>query len=198
MSSGAHKSHPSPSAGAVTSYIHAGGRIGVLLEVSCESDFVAQTEEFHELIHDIAMHIAASNPKFIRKENVTPEAYEREKDLWRSALAASPLLQHVAEKIVEGKMAGFCEKVCLNEQPFIKDPTISIQQLIAAKANKFGENIAVRRFARFKVGEGVTTAVDDRDSSPEGGDEAGIPVKKPKGPKSGSGYAAAKLDEESE
>jgi elongation factor Ts len=108
------------------------------------------------------------------------------------------MLQPVAEKIVEGKMAEFCEKYCLLEQPFIKDQTISISRLIASKVGKLGENITVRRFARFKVGEGVATAADNRDNSPEGGDEAGVPVKKPQGPKSGSGFAAAKLGEESE
>jgi elongation factor Ts len=198
MSSGAHKSHPSPSAGAVTSYIHAGGRIGVLLEVSCESDFVARTEEFDELIHDIAMHIAASDPKFIRREDVTPQAYELERDIYRSQAEATGKPPAVVEKIVEGKLARFYEEVCLNEQPFIKDQTISIQQLIAAKANKLGENIAVRRFARFKVGGGVTSTGDNRDRGLDGGDEAGIPVMKPKGPKSDSGFTAAKLDEESE
>ena len=148
------------SEGSVASYIHAGGKIGVLLEINCESDFVARTEDFKELVHDIAMHIAASDPKFVRKEDVTPEAYEREKDIYRSQAIASGKPANIAEKMVEGKMAKFYEEVCLLEQPFIKDQTVSIAQLIATKIGKLGENIAVRRFARFKVGEaGETVAV---------------------------------------
>ena len=148
------------SEGSVASYIHAGGKIGVLVEINCESDFVARTEDFKELVHDIAMHIAASDPKFVRKEDVTPEAYEREKDIYRSQAIASGKPANIAEKMVEGKMAKFYEEVCLLEQPFIKDQTVSIAQLIATKIGKLGENIAVRRFARFKVGEvGETIAV---------------------------------------
>src|SRR3989449_11101828 len=145
------------SEGSVASYIHAGGKIGVLLEVNCESDFVARTEDFKELVHDIAMHIAASDPKFIRKEDVTPEAYEREKDIYRAQAAATGKPPQVVEKIVEGKMSKFYEEVCLYEQPFIKDQTVSIAQLIATKIGKLGENIAVRRFSRFKVGEAGAT-----------------------------------------
>jgi len=148
------------SEGSVASYIHAGGKIGVLVEINCESDFVARTEDFKELVHDIAMHIAASDPKFVRKEDVTPEAYEREKDIYRAQAIASGKPANIAEKMVEGKMAKFYEEVCLLEQPFIKDQTVSIAQLIAAKIGKLGENIAVRRFARFKVGEaGETIAI---------------------------------------
>ncbi len=148
------------SEGSVASYIHAGGKIGVLVEVNCESDFVARTEDFKELVHDIAMHIAASDPKFIRKEDITPEAYEREKDIYRSQAAATGKPPQVVEKIVDGKMSKFYEEVCLYEQPFIKDQTISISQLIASKIGKLGENIAVRRFARFKVGDaGETIAI---------------------------------------
>jgi elongation factor Ts len=147
------------SEGSVTSYIHAGGKIGVLVEVNCESDFVARTDDFKELVHDIAMHIAASDPKFIRKEDVTPEAFEREKDIYLAQAVASGKPQNIAEKMVAGKMAKFYEEVCLLEQPFIKDQTMSISQLIAAKIGKLGENISVRRFARFKVGDaGVTIA----------------------------------------
>src|SRR5437588_3201129 len=148
------------SEGSVASYIHAGGKIGVLLEVNCESDFVARTDDFKEMVHDIAMHIAASDPKFIRKEDVTPEAYEREKDIYRAQAAATGKPPQVVAKIVEGKMSKFYEEVCLLEQPFIKYQTISVSQLIAAKIVQLGENIAVRRFARFKVGEvGETVAI---------------------------------------
>ena len=147
------------SEGSVASYIHAGGKIGVLVEVNCESDFVARTEDFKELVHDVAMHIAASDPKFVRKEDVTPEAFEREKDIYRAQAAATGKPPQVVEKIVEGKMSKFYEEVCLYEQPFIKDQTVSISQLIATKIGKLGENISVRRFARFKVGDaGATVA----------------------------------------
>jgi len=154
--------------GLVTSYIHAGGKIGVLVEVNCESDFVARTHDFKELVHDIAMHIAASDPKFIRKEDVTPEAYEREKDIYRAQAKATGKPDHVAEKIVEGKMGKFYEEVCLYEQPFIKDQTISVSQLIASKIGKLGENISVRRFARFKVGDQGETVALSKPGGPGG------------------------------
>jgi elongation factor Ts len=148
------------SEGSVASYIHAGGKIGVLVEVNCESDFVARTEDFKALVHDVAMHIAASDPKFIRKEDVTPDAYAREKDIYLAQAKASGKPDHIAEKMVEGKMSKFYEEVCLYEQPFIKDQTVSISQLIATAIGKLGENISVRRFARFKVGDqGETIAV---------------------------------------
>jgi elongation factor Ts len=148
------------SEGSVASYIHAGGKIGVLLEINCESDFVARTEDFKELVHDIAMHIAASDPKYIRKEDVTAEDFAREKDIALARAIASGKPANIAEKMVEGKMGKFYEEVCLLEQPFIKDQTVTIAQLIAAKIGKLGENIAVRRFARFKVGDaGETIAI---------------------------------------
>src|ERR1700756_1786482 len=146
------------SEGSVASYIHAGGKIGVLVEGNCESDFVARTDDFKELVHDIAMHIAASDPKFVRKEDVTAADFAREKDIYLAQAMASGKPAHIAEKMVAGKMEKFYEEVCLLEQPFIKDQTISIKQLIAAKVGKLGENIAVRRFARFKV-VGVGDAV---------------------------------------
>ena len=156
------------SEGSVASYIHAGGKIGVLVEVNCESDFVARTDDFKELVHDIAMHIAASDPKFVRKEDVTPEAYEREKDIYRSQAAATGKPPQVVEKIVEGKMSKFYEEVCLYEQPFIKDQTVNISQLIASKIGKLGENISVRRFARFKVGDaGQTIAISQPEQKAE-------------------------------
>jgi len=164
------------SEGSVASYIHAGGKIGVLVEVNCESDFVARTEDFKELVHDIAMNIAASDPKFVRKEDVTPEAYEREKDIYRSQAAATGKPANVVEKIVEGKMGKFYEEVCLYDQPFIKDQGMTISQLIAARIGKLGENITVRRFARFKVGDaGETIAITKPGSD---GDEAAAPASK--------------------
>ncbi len=148
------------SEGSVASYIHAGGKIGVLVEVNCESDFVARTDDFKTLVHDIAMHIAASDPKFIRKEDVTPEAYEKEKDIYRAQAAQTGKPAPVIEKIVDGKMAKFYEEVCLYEQPFIKEQTMTVAQLIASVIGKLGENISVKRFARFKVGDvGETVAI---------------------------------------
>jgi elongation factor Ts len=154
--------------GAVASYIHAGGKIGVLVEVNCETDFVARTDDFKELVHDIAMHIAASDPKFVRKEDVTPADFAREKDIYLAQAVASGKPPNIAEKMVAGKMEKFYEEVCLMEQPFIRDQTISIGQLVATKVGKLGENIAVRRFARFKVGEtGETIAITKPDQKAE-------------------------------
>ncbi len=148
------------SEGSVASYIHAGGKIGVLVEVNCESDFVARTDDFKGLVHDVAMHIAATDPRYIRKEDVTPEAFEKEKDIYRAQAAATGKPAAVVEKIVEGKMGKFYEEVCLLEQPFIKDQTMTVHQLIASVVGKLGENISVKRYARFKVGDvGETIAV---------------------------------------
>ena len=160
VATAAKKATRATSEGSVASYIHAGGKIGVLVEVNCESDFVARTDDFKNLVHDIAMHIAASDPRFIRKEDVTPEDFEKEKDIYRAQAAATGKPEQVVEKIVEGKMAKFYEEVCLYEQPFIKDQTITVSQLIASVIGKLGENISVKRFARFKVGDvGETIAV---------------------------------------
>ena len=158
------------SEGSVASYIHAGGKIGVLVEVNCESDFVARTDDFKDLLKDIAMHIAAADPKFIRKEDVTPEAYEKEKEIYRAQAGNTGKPANVVEKIVEGKMSKFYEEVCLLDQPFVKEPGINISQLIASKIGKLGENISVRRFARFKVGDvGETIAITkpQQDQKPE-------------------------------
>ena len=160
VATAAKKATRATSEGSVASYIHAGGKIGVLVEVNCESDFVARTDDFKNLVHDIAMHIAATDPRFIRKEDVTPEAFEKEKDIDRAQAAATGKPEQVVEKIVEGKMVKFYEEVCLYEQPFIKDQTITVSQLIASVIGKLGENISVKRFARFKVGDvGETIAV---------------------------------------
>lgn len=153
MASAAKKSGRTASEGAVGTYIHAGGKIGVLIEINCESDFVARTEDFQELLKDIAMHIAATDPRYIRKEDVTAADMEREKDIYRAQAAATGKPAPVIEKIVEGKMSKFYEEVCLLEQPFIKEQTVTIGQLVAQKVGKLGENLQVRRFARFKVGD---------------------------------------------
>jgi elongation factor Ts len=149
----------------------------VLVEVNCESDFVARTDDFKELVHDIAMHIAASDPKFVRKEDVTKADFEREKEIYIAQAVASGKPQNIAEKMVAGKMEKFYEEVCLLEQPFIKDQTVSIAQLIAVKIGKLGENISVRRFARFKVGDvGATVAFTTQ--RPDAGDESAAPAAK--------------------
>ncbi len=147
------------SEGTVGSYVHAGGKIGVLVEVNCETDFVARNEEFQQLVHDVAMQICATDPRFIRKEEVTAEVLDREREILRSQAAATGKPEAVVNRIVEGKLEKFYEDTCLYEQHFIKDPTgsMTIRELINSKIAKFGENIGVRRFARFKVGEGLRT-----------------------------------------
>ena len=156
------------SEGSVASYIHAGGKIGVLVEVNCESDFVARTDDFKELVREVAMHIAATDPKYIRKEDVTSADFEREKDIYRSQAIASGKPANIAEKMVAGRMEKFYQEVCLYEQPYIRDQNITISQLITTKIGKLGENISVRRFARFKVGDaGETIAISKPEQKPE-------------------------------
>jgi elongation factor Ts len=153
MASAAKKASRSTNEGAVGTYIHAGGKIGVLVELNCESDFVARTTDFQELLRDVAMHIAATDPRYVRREDVTEEDIAREKDVYRAQAAASGKPANIVEKMLEGKMSKFYEEVCLLDQPFIKEQTQTIAQLIAGKVAKLGENISVRRFARFKVGD---------------------------------------------
>jgi elongation factor Ts len=152
MASAQKKAARSTNEGAVGTYIHAGGKIGVLIELNCESDFVALTNDFQELLKDIAMHIAASDPRYVKPEDVTIDDLEREKEIYRAQAALTGKPAAVIERILDGKMAKFYEEVCLLEQPFIKDQAVSIKELIATKVGKLGENITVRRFARFKVG----------------------------------------------
>lgn len=147
------KSQRTTSEGLVGSYIHAGGKIGVLLELNCESDFVARTDDFQKLCHDIAMHVAALDPRFLRREEVTEEILAREREIYREQARATGKPEPVIEKIVNGKMEKFYEENCLYEQHFIRDEGVTVKELIAQTIAKIGENIAVRRFARFKVGE---------------------------------------------
>src|SRR5580698_489386 len=133
MASAAKKASRSTNEGAVGNYIHAGGKIGVMVELNCERDFVARTDDFQELLKDIAMHIAASDPRYVRPEDVTPEDMEREKEIYRAQAAASGKPANIVERMIEGKMAKFYEEVCLLEQPFIKDQAVSIKELIAQK-----------------------------------------------------------------
>jgi len=156
----AKKAGRATSEGVVGSYIHAGGKMGVLIEVNCESDFVARNEEFQQLVHDLAMQVCATDPRFIRKDDVTEEVLKKEKEILKDQAAASGKPEAVLDRIVEGRLGKFYEDACLYEQHFIKDTTgsVTIAELIASKIAKFGENITVRRFARFKVGEGMPTA----------------------------------------
>ncbi|MGD0920623.1 MAG: translation elongation factor Ts [Terriglobia bacterium] len=149
--------------GQVGSYIHAGGKIGVIVEVNCESDFVARNDEFQQLVHDLAMQICATDPRFVRKEEVTPETLEREREVLRVQAAATGKPEAVLNRIVEGKLEKFYEDTCLYEQHFIKDlsGSLTVRELINSKIARFGENITVRRFARFKVGEGLTKPVSE-------------------------------------
>jgi elongation factor Ts len=153
MASAAKKASRTTNEGSVGTYIHAGGKIGVLVELNCESDFVARTPDFQELLRDIAMHIAAADPRYVRREDVTPEDIEREKEIYRAQAASSGKPANIIEKMLEGKMGKFYEEVCLLDQPFIKDQAQTIAQIISARVAKLGENISVRRFARFKVGD---------------------------------------------
>jgi len=140
--------------GVISSYIHPGAQLGVLIEVNCESDFVARTEDFLELVHDLAMQIAAADPQFVRKEEVTQDSLDKEKDIQRARALAEGKPEKMVDKIVEGRMNKYYEEFCLYEQPFIKDNAVTVNDLIKAKIAKLGENIGVARFARFKVGTG--------------------------------------------
>ncbi|MGH9638665.1 MAG: translation elongation factor Ts [Candidatus Acidiferrales bacterium] len=149
----AKKAQRTTSEGLVTSYIHAGGRIGVLLEIDCESDFVARTEDFQRLSHDVAMHVAALDPRFLRREEVTQDILDRERDIYREQAKQTGKPEPVIEKIITGKMEKFYEENCLYEQHFIKDEGLTIKELVDQAIAKLGENITIRRFSRFKVGE---------------------------------------------
>jgi elongation factor Ts len=156
--------------GLIGCYIHHGGQLGVMVEVNCESDFVARTDDFKELVHDIAMHIAAADPRYIAKEEVDAAVLDKEKEIARDRARAEGKPEKVLDRIVEGRLAKFYEEVCLLEQPFVKENTLSVGQLIKTKIAKLGENISVSRFTRFKVGDtGAETA-------PEAPAEASVQV----------------------
>ncbi|HTQ85420.1 MAG TPA: translation elongation factor Ts [Candidatus Solibacter sp.] len=153
--------------GAVGTYLHAGGKIAVLVEVNCESDFVARTDEFQRLCHDLAMHVAALDPRYVRREDVPAEIVERERANYLEQARSSGKPENVLDRIVEGKLEKFFAEGCLYEQHFIKDEQITVRDLIQQAIAKVGENIGVRRFARFKVGEQAAA----QDSAPAGGEE---------------------------
>ena len=141
--------------GLVSSYIHAGGKMGVLVEINCETDFVAKTEEFQSFVKNIAMHIAASNPQYIRREDIPLQAVEKERDIYRAQALESGKPAKVIDKIVEGKLERFYSEVCLLEQTYVKDSDLTIKEVLDAMIAKVGENITIRRFARFQLGEGL-------------------------------------------
>jgi elongation factor Ts len=140
--------------GLIGSYIHMGGKIGVLVEVNCESDFVARTEAFQNLVKEVAMHIAAADPKWVRREDVSPAAIEKEKSIYRAQMENSGKPANVLDKIVEGKLGSFYSQFVLLDQPFVRDDKMTVSQLVAETSAKTGENITIGRFTRFRVGEG--------------------------------------------
>jgi len=162
--------------GLIGSYIHSGGQLGVLVEVNCESDFVARTGDFKELVHDIAMHIAAADPRFLRKEDVPAEVIEKERNIERSRALFEGKPEKVVDRVVEGRMAKFYEEACLLEQPFVKEASLTVGQLIKTRIAKLGENITVSRFIRYKVGD-----VAAAESAGEGSSETGAPEGGPSG-----------------
>jgi elongation factor Ts len=155
IASASKKSTRNTQQGVIGTYIHPGAQLGVLVEVNCESDFVARTEDFQALVHDLAMQIAAADPQFIRKEEVTAAALEKERDIQRARALGEGKPEKMVDKIVEGRLNKYYEEVCLYEQPFIKENTTTVADLIRTKIAKLGENISVSRFVRFKVGDQV-------------------------------------------
>ncbi|MBI5491809.1 MAG: translation elongation factor Ts [Deltaproteobacteria bacterium] len=149
------KSARAVSEGMVTAYIHGGGKVGVLLEVNCETDFVAKTDGFAALVKDIAMHIAAMSPQYVSRNEVPAEVVEKEKEIYAAQARESNKPEHVIQKMVEGKVEKFFKEVCLLEQPFVKNPDVTVEKLVVEAIAKLGENMSVRRFSRFKVGEGL-------------------------------------------
>jgi elongation factor Ts len=141
--------------GMIGSYIHLGGRIGVLVEVNCESDFVARTDDFNNLVKEVAMHIAAADPKWVRRDEVPADAVEKEKAIYRAQMEKENKPAHVIDKIIEGKLGSFYSQFVLVDQPSIRDTAVTIGQLVAQASAKTGENIQVSRFIRFRVGEGA-------------------------------------------
>ena len=153
LAAAAKKSSRAATEGQVASYIHMGGKIGVLVEVNCETDFVARTDDFQSLAKEVAMHIAAADPKWVRREEVPAEAIEKEKAIYRAQMENTGKPAHVLDKIIEGKLGNFYSQFVLVDQPSIRDSNVTIGQLITQATAKTGENIQVKRFVRFRVGE---------------------------------------------
>lgn len=141
--------------GVVESYIHMGGKIGVLVEVNCETDFVAKTDDFKNMVRDIAMHIAATNPQFLSQEEVPADFIEKEKAILTAQALNEGKPEKIVEKMVEGRIKKYYQEICLLEQPFVKDPDKTIQEMVNEKISKIGENIKIRRFTRYQMGEGI-------------------------------------------
>lgn len=157
LASAAKRSGRTTSEGIVSSYIHPGGRVGVLLEVNCETDFVARTAEFQEMVKNLAMHIAASQPRFVSREEVSESVLAKEREIYLAQARASGRPEAALVKIVEGKVGKFFQDLCLLEQPYVRDPNQTVQDYVTAVVAKTGENIRVRRFARFALGEAVSS-----------------------------------------
>ena len=150
--------------GLIASYIHAGGKMGVLVEVNCETDFVARTEDFQTFVKNMAMHVAAANPQYIRREEVPPHVLEKERDIYRGQARELGKPEKVIEKIVDGKVERFFSEVCLLEQTYIKDTDVTVKEVLDSMIVKIGENISIRRFARFQLGEGLAVASEPASS----------------------------------
>lgn len=161
LAAAAKKSGRIAAEGVVESYIHMGGKIGVLVEVNCETDFVAKTDEFRNFVKDIAMHIAAAKPLYVRREEVPAEAVEKEKEILRAQTLNEGKPEHIVDKIVEGRIDKFYKDICLLEQEFVKNPDQTVLDLVNEKVAKIGENISVRRFVRFEMGEGLEKRQDN-------------------------------------
>ena len=161
LASAAKKQGRIAAEGIVDSYIHMGGKVGVLVEVNCETDFVAKTDEFKELVHDIALQIAASAPEYVSRDEVRTEHLDHEKEILAAQARNEGKPEKIIEKMVEGRVEKFYKEVCLLEQPFVKNPDVTIEQMITEKVAKIGEKISVRRFVRYKLGEGLEKRVDD-------------------------------------
>ena len=152
LSDAAKRTGRTASEGVIASYIHPGGRLGVLVEINCESDFVARTEEFQSFVKDLAMHVAAANPLYLRREDVPEDVIAHEKRIYAAQAQEERKPERIIERIVQGKLEKFFQNGCLLEQPFVKDPDISVNQLVSSKIAKLGENIVVRRFQRYQLG----------------------------------------------
>ncbi len=161
LSAAAKKADRAATEGTVESYIHAGGRIGVLVEINCETDFVGKTDQFKEFARDIAMQIAAANPLYVRKEEVPQDVLDKEREILKAQAINEGKPENIAEKMVEGRIKKYYEENCLLEQSFIKDPDKTISQLLNEKVATIGENISIRRFARFELGEGLEKKEDN-------------------------------------
>jgi len=159
LSAAAKKSSRATMQGVISSYIHPGAQLGVLVEINCESDFVARTDDFQELVHDVSMQIAAADPQYVRREEVPADLLDKEREIARDRALAEGKPEKVLDRIVEGRLEKFYEDVCLLHQPFIKDNNMTVEDLVKSKIAKLGENIAVSRFARFKIGDSTDEEV---------------------------------------